>query len=70
MTSTRSYRVALTQEYACEELRRCAGSQFNPVVVEAFIGVLQRSGERYGSPDVSSEEEARRRAERGVVIDG
>lgn len=67
ITSTRSYRVALTQEYAFAELHRCAGSQFNPEVVEALINVLQRRGERYGSPDVDSEEEARRRAEQAAV---
>jgi HD-GYP domain-containing protein (c-di-GMP phosphodiesterase class II) len=67
MTSTRSYRVALTQEYAFAELRRHAGSQFDPEVVEAFILILEQRGERYGSPDVASEEEARRRAEHGVT---
>lgn len=66
MTSTRSYRVALTQEYAFEELRRHAGSQFDPAVVEAFIGALERSGERYGSPVELTEAEARRRAEEAV----
>ncbi len=69
MTSTRSYRVALSQEYAIAELRRYSGSQFDPEVVEAFVDVLARRGERYGSPDVNSEGEARRRAE-GVKVDG
>ncbi|MFC2153533.1 HD-GYP domain-containing protein [Actinomycetota bacterium] len=66
MTSTRSYRVALTQEYAFEELRRCSGTQFDPEVVEIFIATLTASGERYGSPIELSEEEARRRAEQGI----
>ena len=66
MTSTRSYRVALTQEYAFAELRRCAGTQFDPEVVEVFITALEASGERYGSPIELSEEEARRRAEHGI----
>lgn len=65
MTSTRSYRIAMSQEYAFGELRRNAGSQFDPDVVEAFIEALSASGERYGSPVEISEEEARRRAERG-----
>ncbi|MBW2472739.1 MAG: HD domain-containing protein [Deltaproteobacteria bacterium] len=66
MTSSRSYRVALTQEYAFAELRRHAGSQFDPEVVEVFVEVLTASGERYGSPIEISEEEARRRAEHGI----
>jgi hypothetical protein len=65
MTSTRSYRVALTQEYAFAELRHHAGTQFDPDVVEAFIEIIERRGERYGSPDVASDAEARRRAEQG-----
>ena len=66
MTSTRSYRVALTQEYAFAELRRHGGTQFDPEVVEIFITALEASGERYGSPIELSEEEARRRAEQGI----
>jgi putative nucleotidyltransferase with HDIG domain len=66
MTSTRSYRVALTQDYAFSELRRHAGSQFDPDVVEAFIVVMDRSGERYGSQVELTDEEARRRAEEGL----
>jgi HD-GYP domain-containing protein (c-di-GMP phosphodiesterase class II) len=66
MTSTRSYRVALSQEYAFAELRKHAGTQFDPEVVEAFVEVLTESGERYGSPVEISEEEARRRAEHGL----
>jgi len=66
MTSTRSYRVALTQEYAFEELRRHGGTQFDPDVVEAFVSCLTESGERYGSPVEITEEEARRRAEQGM----
>jgi HD-GYP domain-containing protein (c-di-GMP phosphodiesterase class II) len=70
MTSTRSYRVALTQEYAFTELRRCSGTQFDPEVVEAFIAALTRRNERYGSPNVADEAEARRRAEDRAVVDG
>ena len=66
MTSTRSYRVALTQEYAFKELRRYAGTQFDPDVVEAFIAALTAVGEQYGSPIEITEQEARRRAEAGM----
>jgi hypothetical protein len=49
MTSTRSYRRALDQDVAFEELRRHAGTQFNPDCVEALIRRLERRGERYGA---------------------
>jgi HD-GYP domain-containing protein (c-di-GMP phosphodiesterase class II) len=41
MTSARPYREALSADVAREELVRCAGSQFDPQVVEAFLKVLQ-----------------------------
>jgi diguanylate cyclase (GGDEF)-like protein len=40
MTSDRPYRPAMSREEAVEELRRGAGTQFDPKVVEAFIQVL------------------------------
>lgn len=40
MTSDRSYRRALSREAAAIELRRCAGTQFDPGVVDALVGVL------------------------------
>ena len=39
MTSNRSYRQGLPHEVAYEEIKRCAGSQFDPDIVEAFIRV-------------------------------
>jgi len=66
MTSTRSYRVALTQDYAFKELRKFGGTQFDPEVVEAFIKALTAAGEQYGSPIEITEHEARRRAEAGM----
>jgi hypothetical protein len=66
MTSTRSYRVALTQDYAFKELRKYGGTQFDPEVVEAFIAALTSAGEQYGSPIEITEHEARRRAEAGM----
>jgi len=67
MTSTRSYRMALTQEFAIDELRRNAGSQFHPDVIDALERGLAKAGEVYGSRHVGSEELARRLAEQGVV---
>ncbi|HEX2105807.1 MAG TPA: HD domain-containing phosphohydrolase [Solirubrobacteraceae bacterium] len=39
MTSDRPYRARMSHEAALAELRRCAGAQFDPVVVEAFCRV-------------------------------
>jgi response regulator RpfG family c-di-GMP phosphodiesterase len=41
MTSNRPYRKALPHEIAIAELKRCAGRQFDPKVVEAFCGVIE-----------------------------
>jgi len=44
MTAERPYRSAMSPKTAMRELRANAGTQFNPVVVEAFIAVV--SGDR------------------------
>lgn len=41
MVNDRPYKKKMTQEQAMEELRRCAGSQFDPELVEQFINMLQ-----------------------------
>jgi hypothetical protein len=43
MTADRPYRESLTKEGAIEELRRCAGTHFDPRVVEGLIEVLDDS---------------------------
>ena len=43
MTTTRSYREAKSIEFALGELRRGAGTQFDPVVVEAFITAIEQN---------------------------
>jgi HD-GYP domain-containing protein (c-di-GMP phosphodiesterase class II) len=43
MISNRTYRPARDPEEALAELRRCAGSQFDPAVVEAFCQALTES---------------------------
>jgi HD-GYP domain-containing protein (c-di-GMP phosphodiesterase class II) len=45
MTADRPYRKALSESAALAELRRCAGTQFDPVLVETFCseGVLPQS---------------------------
>ncbi|HVD26189.1 MAG TPA: diguanylate cyclase [Gaiellaceae bacterium] len=44
MTEERPYRRAMTSEDAISELRRCAGTQFDPVVVEALISAYIDAG--------------------------
>jgi diguanylate cyclase (GGDEF)-like protein len=41
MTTDRPYRRALPMTHAIEELRRCAGMQFDPDVVRAFCDVVE-----------------------------
>jgi HD-GYP domain-containing protein (c-di-GMP phosphodiesterase class II) len=40
MTTDRSYRRALSYDSAVDELRKCAGTQFDPRVVDALLGAL------------------------------
>ncbi|MGE5421839.1 MAG: PAS domain S-box protein [Ignavibacteriales bacterium] len=41
MTSDRPYRKAMSPVLAFQELRRCAGSQFDPELVEVFLGLFE-----------------------------
>lgn len=41
MVNNRSYRKALPQDVAIAELKRCAGSQFDPNIVSEFIQLLE-----------------------------
>lgn len=50
MTNTRSYRFAISPAEAMEELKRCAGSQFDPFIVSEFIQMLkEQQGEMKGT---------------------
>ena len=44
MTTDRAYRAAMTEEEALTELRRCAGTQFDPRVVAALESILRGRG--------------------------
>lgn len=41
MTSDRPYRKAMSSEEAINELIRCAGTQFDPEIVEVFVKILK-----------------------------
>jgi HD-GYP domain-containing protein (c-di-GMP phosphodiesterase class II) len=41
MTAERPYRSAMSSKASLKELRANAGTQFNPVVVEAFIATVE-----------------------------
>jgi HD-GYP domain-containing protein (c-di-GMP phosphodiesterase class II) len=49
IVSTRCYSQGRPIETAFEELRRCAGTQFDPQVVEAFISALTKEMKRRGT---------------------
>jgi len=44
MTSDRPYRKAMSYESAIKELKRCAGVQFDPTLVEKFVLLLENGG--------------------------
>jgi HD-GYP domain-containing protein (c-di-GMP phosphodiesterase class II) len=46
ITDDRPYQKARTHADAVTELHRCAGTQFDPRVVEAFCRVMERQQER------------------------
>ena len=50
MTSDRPYRDAMSPEEALAELRLCAGTQFDPVVVEAFSALISARGAPLRAP--------------------
>ncbi|DAB27233.1 TPA: two-component system response regulator [Candidatus Gastranaerophilales bacterium HUM_21] len=51
MTSTRSYRKALSHETAMEEIKRCAGTQFDPVLADLFISCSDEIRAAKDDPD-------------------
>lgn len=51
MTSTRSYRVALTHEIAIEEIKKCAGTQFDPTLAAKFVEIQEKIRYAQQNPD-------------------
>ena len=50
MTSDRPYRSAMPHKAAKAELQRCAGTQFDPRVVEAFLIALEQEQQEDKAP--------------------
>jgi len=44
MTSARAYRKKMTHAEAVAQIRSCAGSQFDPDLVDAFIDIIEQRG--------------------------
>ncbi|HWH96221.1 MAG TPA: HD domain-containing phosphohydrolase [Baekduia sp.] len=53
MTSTRAYQHQRTGSEAIAELRRCAGTHFDPKVVDAYIHVLDAEPDRLTTPSAA-----------------
>jgi len=45
MTTDRAYRAALSTGHAIGELRRCSGTQFSPMAVDAFVAAFEKHDE-------------------------
>jgi putative nucleotidyltransferase with HDIG domain len=55
MVTRRSYKEAYSEEHARDELRRAAGTQFDPHVVEAFVKILDTPEALDRDPDFDAE---------------
>ena len=51
MTAERPYRRRMSPEEACDELERCAGTQFDPAVVRLFVEEVRRRPPSRTEPD-------------------
>lgn len=58
MISMRPYRSARTRAEALEELRRCAGTQFDPQVVAAFVELIEEETAAAVTPEQSERAKA------------
>jgi HD-GYP domain-containing protein (c-di-GMP phosphodiesterase class II) len=56
MVSERSYKTARSYEEAFVELRRCSGTQFDPMIVQAFLESLRIYGDPRRRPPLEEED--------------
>ena len=66
MSFRRPYRQALRYAECLAELQRCSGTQFDPVMVAAFVRVLERIAEGRASPPASPARPRRAHRPRGA----
>ncbi|HKZ84727.1 MAG TPA: diguanylate cyclase [Anaerolineae bacterium] len=64
MASDRPYHPAMSPAEVVAELRRCAGTQFDPQVVEAFVEIVEQEGEGFV---VNSAREVARQSTRAIA---
>jgi putative nucleotidyltransferase with HDIG domain len=64
MQTDRSYRNALPRDAALQELRRHAGSQFDPMVVHTLLSILEPALKAAASPEPSADSRAANRLDR------
>ncbi len=50
MTSERPYRPSLSLHEALEELKRCAGTQFDPLLVKVMVNIIEEENENLHQP--------------------
>jgi len=62
ITSDRPYRDSRSHEAACDELRRCAGTQFDPAVADLLLAVLAEGASHIQGPSAA--------AKPGLIADG
>ena len=58
MTTTRSYRPALSVQAAVKEIESNAGTQFDPVAAKIFLKLIAEGAIEVGSPKISEDVEA------------
>ncbi|MER6103955.1 HD-GYP domain-containing protein [Streptomyces sp. NPDC001832] len=70
MTSTRSYRRGRPVPAALEELKRCAGTQFDPQMVRALLRAVDRHGWSAATTVVTADEAVLRQRSKGSADEG
>lgn len=55
MTSDRAYRGALSHEVAMDEIKKCSGTQFDPMLADLFLGIGEEIAKIKQNPETSYE---------------